>query len=84
MFIVCFKLYKKKRGQFLRLRLPRHRQTPNHLKRVNAHAYWRELLTSVLDDFKFWRIWVNKNLKADVHPICPIYILFLAHRHLQF
>ena len=29
----------KKRGQVLRLRLPRHRQTPNHLKRVNAHAF---------------------------------------------
>ena len=24
---------------------------PNHLKRVNAHAIWRELSTSVLDDF---------------------------------
>ena len=64
----------KKRGQLLRLRSLRHRQTPIYLKRVKAHAIRRELPTFVLDKFQFWRIGENKNLKVDVHPICPFYI----------
>ena len=42
---------KRKRGQFTSSTFPRHRQTPNCLKRVNAHAIWRELSTFVLDNF---------------------------------
>ena len=39
---------KKNVSTLLRLRLLRYRQTPNVLKRVNAHAERRELSTSVL------------------------------------
>ena len=30
--------------------------------------------------FEIWRISNSKNLKADVHPICP-FVFILAHRH---
>ena len=63
----------RKRGQFTSSTSLWHRQTPNHLKRVNAHAERRELSTSVLDDFCQLAIFRDKNLKVDIHPICPIY-----------
>ena len=68
----------------LRLRYLRHRQTPKLLKRVNAHAARRELSTSVLAVIiQFCRFSDNKNLKVDIHPICPCKLIS-AHRHLQF
>ena len=50
----------------------RHRQTPMLLKRVNAHAIRREQSTSVLATIWNLANFENKNLKVDVHPICPI------------
>ena len=63
---------KRKRGQFTPSTFSRYRQTPNNLKRANAHAIWRELSTSVLDySLEILPISENKNLKVDIHPICP-------------
>ena len=51
-----------------------------NLKRVNAHAERRELLLQFLITFlSIPQLSENKNLKADVHPICP----FLLHFFLQ-
>ncbi len=44
----------------------RHRQTPNHLKRVKAHAIWREPSTSVLDDFFQFCRFSETRIKVDV------------------
>ena len=60
----------------LRLRHLRYRQTPKLLKRVKAHAIRRELSTFVLAVLlKTWRFSDDKNLKVDVHPICPFLYL---------
>ena len=62
----------------LRLRLLRYRQTPILLKRANAHAFRRELSTSVLAiSFDiFGDLSEDKNPKVDVHPICPLQSIF--------
>ena len=81
--IICFKLilfdYTQNENvdNLLRLRLLRYRQTPNVLKRINAHAERRERSTSVLVHLprKFCRFSEDKNLKVDVHPICPFLLL---------
>lgn len=46
-------IQKENVDNLLRLRLPRHRQTPHHLKRVKAHAIRRELQLQLLMIFKF-------------------------------
>ena len=75
MFLVITKLIQKENvDNLLRLRSLRHRQTPIYPKRVKAHAIRRELPTFVLDKLQFWRIGENKNLKADVHPICLLFL----------
>ena len=60
----------------LRLRLSRYRQTPNVLKRVNAHAVWREQSTSVLvhclENFAEFR---KTRIKSGRSVLCPYYIL---------
>ena len=62
----------------LRLRSIWYRQTPNVLKRANAHAERRELSTSVLAVIiQFCRFSDNKNLKVDIHPICPFQLYFI-------
>ena len=51
------KMTHKKRGQITSSTFRRHRQTPNVLQRVNAHAIRREQSTSVLVHFiEIWRI----------------------------
>ena len=71
--------------KLLRLRHLRHRQTPIYLKRVKAHAIWRELQLQFLIVSVNWRFSDDKNLKVDIHPICPFHFIFIsAHRHLQF
>ena len=76
---------KRERGQFTSSTFPRYRQTPILLKRVNAHAKWRELLLLFLQYFEILPISGNKNLKADIHPICPFQLyISSAHRHFGF
>ena len=62
--------------KLLRLRLLRYRQTPIYLKRANAHAERRELLLQFLVVSVNWRFSDDKNLKVDIHPICPYFQLF--------
>ena len=58
---------KRKRGQLIRLRCSRYRQTPNVLKRVKVHAIKRELrLQFLYIALEFCRFSNNKNLKVDV------------------
>ena len=55
----------------------------NHLKRVNAHAFRRELPTFVLDDSIILAIFENKNLKSG----CSSYmscLLLCYHTHFCF
>ncbi len=66
----------------LRLRYPRHRQTPMFLKRANAHAERRELSTSVLETFfEIWRISDNKNQKWTF-ILCPYVCCYVTIRSL--
>ena len=69
---------KRKRGQNTSSTFLRYRQTPVLHKLVNAHAFQRELSTFTLAAFlNILPIFKNKNLKVDVHPICP-FQLFLS------
>ena len=62
-----FEYIQKKRGQFIRLRCSRYRQTPNVLKRVKVHAIKRELrLQFLYIALEFCRFSNNKNLKVDI------------------
>ena len=61
---------KRKRGQFTSSTYSRHRQTPNHLKRVMPTPYSVNS-SLVLDGFLNLAILEYKNLKVDIHPICP-------------
>ena len=83
---MVIKLHTKENvDNLLRLRHLRYRQTPNYLQRVKAHAIWRELQLSFLIVSVNWRFSDDKNLKADIHPICPFSVIFLsAHRHHRF
>ncbi|MBR5634846.1 MAG: hypothetical protein IKW78_06710, partial [Prevotella sp.] len=57
---------------------PRHRQTPNHLKRVTAHADWREPSTSVLDDFFYIgdiRKQESKRTLQFLYCLCSFYVI---------
>lgn len=40
---------------------------------LKAHAIWHELQLLFLIDFQILANLVNKNLKVDIHPTCPIY-----------
>jgi len=72
-------IYKKKRGQFTSSTFRRYWGKPILLKRVNAHARWRELSTSVLAIcFPIPQLSNNKNLKADIHPICLCFYISLS------
>ena len=44
LYVICLISTQKNVDNLHRLRCSRYRQTPNVLKRVNAHAVWRELL----------------------------------------
>ena len=60
-------IQKENVDHLLRLRHSRYRQTPYNLKRVKAHAIWRELQLQFLIVFlKLWRISNDKNLKVDI------------------
>ena len=69
--------------KLLRLRIPRHRQTPNHLKRVIVHAIWREPPTSVLDDFKLGDLGIQES-KSGCSSYIVLCCIILAHRQIWF
>ena len=66
---------KRKRGQFTSSTSFWYRQTPCNLKRVKVHAIRRELQLQFLITFEILPISNDKNLKVDIHPICPFYYL---------
>ena len=70
----------KKREQITSLTFLRYRQTPNHLKRVKAHAIRREPSTFVLDDFLLiWRF-SETRIKADASQyVCYISTVMLPY-----
>ena len=82
-------MQKEKRGQVTSSTSLRHRQTPILLKRVNAHAFQRELSTSVLAIFflKFGEFQKQESKSgcslSYMSLMLRIVISFSAHRHLQ-
>ena len=69
----------KKREQITSLTFRRHRQTPNNLKRVKAHAVRREPSTLLLVVSLIWRI-SETRIKADASQyVCYIYFAMLPY-----
>jgi len=67
----------------LRLRYPRHRQTPILLKRVNAHAERRELSTSVLAILLKFGVFRITRIKSG-RSISYVLISLSVHWHICF
>ena len=74
---------KRKRGQVTSSTFPRHRQTPNCLKRVNAHAERRELSTFVLDNFLYIGDIRKQESKSGYSSYMSYCYFISAHRHLN-
>ena len=68
-----FSMHKKNVSNLLRLRIPGISQTPYYLKRVKAHAIWREPSTSVLDSILQFGRFRNTRIKSGR----PTYMSFL-------
>ena len=69
--VFLFSVFKKERGLITSSTFPGYRQTPNHLKRVIAHACRREPSTSVLDDFLQFADFGKQEQKANASSLCP-------------
>ena len=78
MFIMLIdKVTKRKREQLLRLRCSRYRQTPIYLKRVKAHAIWREPSTLFLIDsvnFADFQKQESRDASTYISFLCLCYV----------